>query len=83
MFVDAQVGMHFMNPVPAMALVELIRGMATSDEVSCLLSLPDPALQLHRRPRVLHASRSHALCHVAQTRDHCMLNCTDSHTNEL
>ncbi len=33
MFVDLQVGMHFMNPVPAMALVELIRGMATSDEV--------------------------------------------------
>lgn len=26
------VGMHFMNPVPVMALVELIRGLATSDE---------------------------------------------------
>jgi 3-hydroxybutyryl-CoA dehydrogenase len=26
------VGMHFMNPVPLMALVELIRGAATSDE---------------------------------------------------
>lgn len=25
-------GMHFMNPVPVMTLVELIRGMATSDE---------------------------------------------------
>ena len=25
-------GMHFMNPVPLMALVELIRGLATSDE---------------------------------------------------
>ena len=25
-------GMHFMNPVPVMKLVELIRGMATSDE---------------------------------------------------
>ena len=25
--------MHFMYPVPAMALVELIRGMATNDEV--------------------------------------------------
>src|SRR5690606_24735351 len=27
------VGMHFMNPVPIMKLVELIRGLATSDEV--------------------------------------------------
>jgi 3-hydroxybutyryl-CoA dehydrogenase len=26
------IGMHFMNPVPVMKLVELIRGMATSDE---------------------------------------------------
>lgn len=28
-----QVGMHFMNPVPVMPLVEIIRGIATSDEV--------------------------------------------------
>ena len=28
------VGMHFMNPVPVMKLVELIRGLATSDETS-------------------------------------------------
>ena len=26
------IGMHFMNPVPVMALVEVIRGLATSDE---------------------------------------------------
>ena len=26
------IGMHFMNPVPVMMLVEVIRGMATSDE---------------------------------------------------
>src|SRR5262249_58692566 len=25
------IGMHFMNPVPVMALVEIIRGIATSD----------------------------------------------------
>ncbi len=26
------IGMHFMNPVPVMKLVEVIRGLATSDE---------------------------------------------------
>jgi len=29
---DRVMGMHFMNPVPIMKLVELIRGLATSDE---------------------------------------------------
>jgi len=29
---DKFIGMHFMNPVPLMRLVELIRGIATSDE---------------------------------------------------
>ena len=29
---DKVIGMHFMNPVPIMALVEVIRGMATSDD---------------------------------------------------
>ncbi len=28
------IGMHFMNPVPLMKLVEIIRGMGTSDEVT-------------------------------------------------
>ena len=28
------IGMHFMNPVPVMALVEVIRGVATSDETT-------------------------------------------------
>ncbi len=31
---DKVIGMHFMNPVPLMKLVEVIRGIATSDEVT-------------------------------------------------
>jgi 3-hydroxybutyryl-CoA dehydrogenase len=31
---DKVVGMHFMNPVPLMALVEVIRGQATSDQTT-------------------------------------------------
>jgi 3-hydroxybutyryl-CoA dehydrogenase len=31
---DRVIGMHFMNPVPVMQLVEIIRGLATSDETA-------------------------------------------------
>ena len=31
---DKVIGMHFMNPVPVMKLVEVIRGYSTSDEVT-------------------------------------------------
>lgn len=34
---DRVIGMHFMNPVPVMKLVEVIRGYATSDEVTAAI----------------------------------------------
>jgi 3-hydroxybutyryl-CoA dehydrogenase len=34
---DRVIGMHFMNPVPVMKLVEVIRGYSTSDEVCNLI----------------------------------------------
>ena len=41
-------GMHFMNPVPVMQLVELIRGIATSEETFNLVR--DMTLKLHKKP---------------------------------
>ncbi len=39
---DRVIGMHFMNPVPVMALVEIIRGLATSDEtLACIRTLSE------------------------------------------
>ena len=34
---DKVIGMHFMNPVPVMKLVEIIRGYSTSDEVTKII----------------------------------------------
>jgi 3-hydroxybutyryl-CoA dehydrogenase len=34
---DQVIGMHFMNPVPIMKLVEIIRGYSTSDEVTATI----------------------------------------------
>lgn len=34
---DKVIGMHFMNPVPVMKLVEIIRGYSTSDDVTNLI----------------------------------------------
>ena len=34
---DKVIGMHFMNPVPVMKLVEVIRGYATTNEVTALI----------------------------------------------
>ena len=42
------IGMHFMNPVPVMTLVELIRGIATDEETFALAR--DLALKLGKTP---------------------------------
>jgi len=42
------IGMHFMNPVPVMKLVEIIRGIATSDETYA--TVRDLALDLGKTP---------------------------------
>jgi 3-hydroxybutyryl-CoA dehydrogenase len=45
---DKVIGMHFMNPVPVMKLVEVIRGYSTSDAV--LNSIMDMSRQLGKIP---------------------------------
>jgi 3-hydroxybutyryl-CoA dehydrogenase len=42
------IGMHFMNPVPVMQLVEIIRGLATSDE--CYEKVENLSLELGKTP---------------------------------
>ena len=42
---DKVIGMHFMNPVPVMKLVEVIRGFDTSDEVTQLIFEESKALE--------------------------------------
>ena len=45
---DRFIGMHFMNPVPLMRLVEIIRGLATSDET--LQRVRSMALAMEKTP---------------------------------
>ena len=42
------IGMHFMNPVPVMKLVEVIRGLATADEV--YKTVEQMAIELGKKP---------------------------------
>jgi len=44
------IGMHFMNPVPVMKLVEIIRGIATSDETNQITW--DLSLKFNKTPAV-------------------------------
>ena len=45
---DKVIGMHFFNPVPVMKLVEVIRGLATSQET--FETVRDLSLKLHKTP---------------------------------
>ncbi len=45
---DKVIGMHFMNPVPVMKLIEVIRGYSTSDEVTN--TIMDLARKLEKSP---------------------------------
>jgi 3-hydroxybutyryl-CoA dehydrogenase len=45
---DKVIGMHFFNPVPVMKLVEVIRGLATSDETA--RTVTELAVQLGKTP---------------------------------
>ena len=45
---DKVIGMHFMNPVPVMKLIEIIRGYHTSDEVTS--QIMELSRKLHKSP---------------------------------
>ncbi|HWV58683.1 MAG TPA: 3-hydroxyacyl-CoA dehydrogenase NAD-binding domain-containing protein [Longimicrobiales bacterium] len=51
---DRVAGMHFMNPVPVMPLVEIVRGMETSD--STVQAVVELATSLDKRPVVVRDS---------------------------
>ena len=51
---DRFIGMHFMNPVPVMPLVEVIRGIATSDETAA--TVDEVAAKMGKTPIVCNDS---------------------------
>jgi len=52
---DKVIGMHFMNPVPVMKLIEVIRGYKTSDEVTKIIF--DLSVKLNKIPCLLNSIR--------------------------
>ncbi len=60
---DRFIGMHFMNPVPIMELVEVVRGLETSDAVcDTIVSL---ARQMGKEPVVVHDSAAFVVNRIA------------------
>ena len=60
---DRVIGMHFMNPVPLMKLVEVIRGLGTSDETTqTILELCRTMGKEPWRPTIPRASSPTASC---------------------
>jgi 3-hydroxybutyryl-CoA dehydrogenase len=59
---DRVIGMHFMNPVPAMKLVEIVRGLATSEET--LAATRDLAARLGKQIITVHDAPGFAVNRV-------------------
>lgn len=46
------IGMHFLNPVPKVQIVEIVRGLRTSDET--YMTIREFALSINKRPILVH-----------------------------